>query len=285
MSNSRPIWNGTISFGLINIPVALYSAENPEKLNFHLLDKRNNARIHYERINETTGQKVPWDKIVKAYEFEKKNYVIIDESKLEQKNPENKESFEIENFIPENAISPLYFEKPYYLLPNKQGEKGYFLLKETLKKTKKMAIGKVIIKTRQHLCALLPQEDILILNTLRFETELRKLNEISQTNQDFKKIKISKKEFEMAERLIESMSTKWNPQKYHNETREILKNWLQQKIRKGKSITDTGAAKHQKQESAKVIDFMQLLKKSIDTKAKHKKLEKEPKKRKALKRK
>jgi len=173
---SRPIWTGSISFGLVNIPVMLYSAEQSERSHFHLLDKKNKSRIHYERINDKSGKPVAWQDVVRAFEYEKDNYVLIDEKELENSEP-NFKSIDLKEFVEKTSIEFPYLDKPYYLTPNKQGEKGYALLLETLEKTQKVGIASLVIKTKQHIAALVSFKNILLLNILRFEDELKKPEE------------------------------------------------------------------------------------------------------------
>lgn len=270
---SRPVWKGNISFGLVSIPVTLFSAENPSELHFHLLDSRNKARIRYERVNEETGKEVPWDKIVKAYEFEKGNYVVVDEKELEKVAYENFQTIDIEDFIDKDALPPLYYEKPYYLEPNKQNEKGYLVLRDTLEKLNKIAIAKVVIKTRQHLAAVFPYKERLVLNILRFNNELKKPEAFYAPDEKRAGNKVSEKELKMAEKLIQAMSSKWDPKKYHDKNRELLQGWIEGKIQHKKSVVSVAkespkgiGLKHGK--SAKIVDFMTLLKKSVEAKEK-----------------
>ncbi len=263
---ARPIWKGTISFGLVNIPVTLFSATSHTALNFHLLDKRNHARIQYERINAVTKKEVPWHEIVKAYEFEKGNYVIVDEKELEKTIAENTQTVEIENFIDQKSLDPIYYEKPYFLVPTKQGEKGYVLLREILKREHKVGIVKVVLRTREYLAALLPYKNCLVLNILRYYKEINPIEELNLTT-DIKQYKITSKEIDMAEQLVVSMTEKWDPRKYHDKNRELLKNWIQKRIKKHKSITAPLAEKT-KGDKGQVIDFMTLLKKSLHEKGK-----------------
>lgn len=265
MISSRPLWKGSISFGLVSIPIKLYPAENPTDLHFHLLDKRNHARIHYERVNEITGKPVPWNEIVKSYEFEKGKYVLVDEKELEKTAYENFETIEIEDFIDLKSLDPMYFERPYYLVPSKQGEKGYALLLSILKETQKVGIAKVVIRTRQHLAALLPCKEVLVLNLLRFHNQLRKIEDYKISNKDVKKYSISKREMDMAERLVNSMTRKWDPKRYHDENRELLSSWIEKKVKKGKSVS-TAKPKTTSTSKTKVIDFMELLKESVEKK-------------------
>lgn len=261
----RPLWKGQISFGLINIPIELYSAEKKKEIQFKLLDSRNNAKIHYERINEKTGETVPWNNIVKAYELSKKNYVILDENDFNQAAIENTQTFEIEDFVEQKSIDCSLFEKPYFLVPTKNAQKGYVLLREILKKTGKVAIGKVVIRTRQYLAALLPKENILLLNVMRFADEIRDVSELAIPKGDLKEYKISKKEFDMAEKLVESMTAKWDPTKYSDDYKESLMKWIEKKAKQDNIPLPAAKPEIHKDN---VVDFMELLKKSLQKKTK-----------------
>lgn len=263
---ARPIWQGNISFGLINIPVTLYSAEKPTALKFHLVDSRNQGRVHYERINDLTGKVVPWDKISKVYEYKKGKYIPIEEQEFEKAAPEHSQTIELMHFVDHQAIDWIYFSKPYYLVPIKQGEKGYVLLRETLEKTGKIGIAKLVIKTRQYLAALFPYHNILILNLLRFPNELRNLEEYPAHTLSMKDYKISKPEIEMAVELVNSMSKKWDPHQYHDENKEILAKWIQQQIKRQQGGLEAPMSEKTRPKKAEVIDFMDLLKQSLKTK-------------------
>lgn len=258
----RPIWKGQISFGLINIPIELYSAEKRSELHFKLLDSRNKAKVRYERINEETGEEVPWNEVVKAYELSKKNYVVLEEEDFQHAAIENTQTFEIEDFVARKSVDCSYFEKPYYLAPLKRGEKGYVLLREVLKKTEKVAIGKVVIRTRQYLAVLMVHDDVLILNLLRFADEIRNPAELNIPKGSIKKYKITAKEFEMADKLVESMTVDWNPEKYRDSYRESLMHWIEKKAKLGR-IPISAKKTAEEGKGAEIIDFMDLLKKSL----------------------
>jgi len=280
---TRPIWSGTISFGLVSIPVSLFSGEQSERAHFHLLDKRNDARIHYERVNEVTGKKVPWEEVVKAYEFEKNNFVIVDEKQLENTNTKEFKTIEITEFVEKNSIEFPFLNKPYYLVPSKGGEKGYHLLLKILNDSKKAAISKMMIKTKQHLAAIVPYHHVLLLDMMRFLDEIRKPEEFysdkvknssKATGRTAKKFasEVTAQEVKIANQLIESMTGKWDPEKYRNESNEILRKAITQKIKKGKSIVVAEKAEKPGQKaSGKVVDFMELLKKSVKEREKKKK--------------
>lgn len=259
---ARPIWKGTISFGLVNIPVTLYSGEKRDDLKFNLLDSRDKSRVRYERVNEETGEEVPWDEVVKAYEYDDGNYVLLDEDDIERASAEATQTVEIETFVDREEISPVYFDKPYYLEPGKKGEKGYVLLRETLKNANKVGIARVVIRTRQYLSALMTQDDALILNLLRFHHEIRSIEDFNIPHGNLSDYKVTKKELEMAEQLVDTMSGEWNPEEYKDEYREALKQYLEEKAEKGgEKAAPKKAAKGR--EEGKVIDMMDLLKESV----------------------
>lgn len=261
---SRPIWKGHITFGLVNIPVVLHSAEKQFDLHFRLLDSRNHARVRYERINEETGEEVPWSDIVKGYEYEDGRYVILGEEDFEKVAVEVNKAVEIENFVDGRQIGYVYFDKPYYLVPDKKGEKGYVLLREVLRRTKKVGIAKVVIRTRQYLAALLPEGNMLVLDLLRFKQEIKDAAELEVPDQNIKSYKISEKELTLAQQLVESMSTDWRPEQYQDEYRDALMKWIEKKSKSGATaVAASSEEKEEEERGGKVIDMMALLKKSV----------------------
>lgn len=261
---SRPIWKGHISFGLVNIPVVLHSGEKQLDLQFRLLDSRNQARVRYERINEETGEEVPWQDIVKGFEYEEGQYVVLEETDFEKIALEVNKSVEIESFVDGKDIDYVYFDKPYYLVPDTHGKKGYVLLREVLRRSGKVGIAKVVIRTRQYLAALLPQSDVLVLELLRFHQEIRNTSEFDIPAGNVKSYKISEKELMLAQQLVESMTTKWVPQNYHDDYRKALMKWIEKKSHTAHARTSRQpGAKEEKTGSGKVIDMMGLLKKSV----------------------
>lgn len=261
---SRPIWKGYITFGLVNIPVILYSAEKKFDISFHLIDSRDKSRIRYVRTNEHTGHEVPWEKIVKGYEYDDDNYVLLSEKELKEIAGENTKSINIENFISTKYLNCMSFERPYYLVPDKKAEKGYVILREILAKTHKVGIAKVIIHTRQYLAALMPYGNALVLNLMRYAQELRQPEEFDLPTENLKTYKISNKELQIATKLVDSMTSKWNPEEYHDEYREALQKWIEEKVEAKKPHTKM---KHvSKSTKTNVINFMDLLQKSLKQK-------------------
>lgn len=262
----RPIWNGTLSFGLLNVPVQIYSADKSNDLHFRMLDNRDKNPIRYERVNAETGDEVPWKEIVKAFEYSKGNYVVIDPKELRAAAPEATEMIEIEAFVPRDEINPMYFERPYYLVPGKKAEKGYVLLRETLRKVGQVGIAKVVIRTKQYLSAVLPVEDALVLNLMRYEQQIVAADEFKLPGAAGE-YRISAKEMEMASQLIKSMSTQWKPGDYRDDFQQTVRKMIDARVAKqgGKRIKHT--EEHAPTRPAtNVVDFMSLLKKSLESK-------------------
>lgn len=262
----RSLWRGHISFGLVNIPVILYSAEKPaQEVHFKLLSKKDLASIKYVRVNENTGKKVAWEDIVKGYEYEPGSYVVLNDEDFDAVSVENQKTIEIEDFVDVNELGSLYFEKPYYVLPDKKGEKGYVLLRETLKNTHKIGIARLIIRTHQYLAAVIAEEDAILVNTLRYPQEIRKTSEVNVPHSPVKEYNISKKEFDIAKQLVDTMTVKWDPKKYTNQYRDELLKIIEQKVASGgkKAIKHAQAPEFVQ---TNVVDFMDLLKKSIQKK-------------------
>ena len=265
-SSSRPIWKGSIDFGLVTIPVNLYSAQTSSRLDFDLLDKRDFSRVRYRRVNEKTGREVPWDQVVKGYEYEKGEYVALSDKDFVDANVEATQSIEIISFVDGADISPLYYETPYYLEPQKNGRRAYALLREVMKKTGKVAIAKVVIRSRQRLAALIPQGPLLVLNILRYAHELRDASGLDLPKSDGKS-QVSSKEIKMAEQLVENMIGDWSPGQYRDEYYEDLLKLIQKKVKAGqtKVVESAGEAPRPKREG-KVIDIMHLLRQSVKQK-------------------
>ncbi|WDK00628.1 Ku protein [Xanthomonas campestris] len=261
---ARPIWTGTLSFGLLNVPVSLMSGERKVDLHFRMLDSRDKKPIRFERVNADTGDEVPWKEIVKAFEYDKGSYVIVEEQDIRSAAPESHETVEVETFVDAADIDPRYFEKPYILVPGKKAEKGYVLLRETLRDTGKVGIAKVVIRTREYLAAVMPQGDALILLLLRYQQEVVDPEDFKLPSRAVSEYRITAKEQEMAKQLIESMSGKWQPEDYHDEFRGKLEQILRKRIQAkgGTTQVDDEPAPHE-DATTNVVDFMSLLQKSL----------------------
>jgi DNA end-binding protein Ku len=259
---ARPIWKGHISFGLVNVPVVLYSAERRADLSFRMIDSRNAARVRYERVNEETGEEVPWDKIVKGYEYEEGNYVLLSEEELEHASAEMTRTIEIEEFVDLSEIDVRFFDRPYILAPGNKGEKGYVLLREAIEGAGKAGIAKVVIRARQYLAALIPQDDALVLELLRYPQELVTVDEFELPGKNLREYGVQKKEIDLAAKLIEGMTAEWDPTNYHDEYRDVLLNLIQRKVDAGQTeaIEDVEVDEEPVRQT---INFMDVLKKSV----------------------
>ena len=263
---ARPIWAGTLSFGLLNVPVSLMPGERKNDLHFRMLDARNNAAVKYERVNAETGEDVPWKEIVKAYEYEKGNYVVLEPEDVKSAAAAGKEAVEIETFVDASAIPPQYFEKPYVLVPGKKAEKGFVLLRETLKATGKVGVGRVVLRTKEYLCAVMPQEDALVLEILRFEEEIIDASEYKLPTGKAAEYRVSEKELAMAQQLIESMAGDWKPEEFKDEFRERLTQVIEDRLKSKGLVTNVeGKADEDEEATTNVVDFMALLQKSLAT--------------------
>ncbi len=258
----RAIWKGAISFGLLNVPVAVYPAEQRGDLSFHLLDSRNHARVRYQRVNEETGKEVPWDQIVKGYEFADGDYVLLTDEELESVAVEASQTVEIQSFVNAADIDLRYFDKPYYLAPGKRGEKGYVLLRETLANTGRVGIARVVIRTKEYLAALIALGDVLVLELLRFAQELRDHDDLGIPTGKISDYKVSRKEIEMAEALVEAMSTEWNPSDYHDEYREQLLAFIEEKAEHEGHVVAPEAK--EPPATTKIVDMMDVLRASLE---------------------
>ncbi|UOV05927.1 Ku protein [Pseudoxanthomonas sp. F37] len=265
---ARPIWTGTLSFGLLNIPVSLMSGERKVDISFRMLDSRDRKPIRFERVNAETGEEVPWKDIVKAFEYDKGSYVVVEKEDIASAAPQTHESVDVEAFVDRDEIGIRFYEKPYILVPGKKAEKGYVLLRDTLAGTGKVGVARVVIRTREYLCAVVPEGDALVLMMLRYPQELVEPDEYKLPTGKASDYRITAKEREMAESLIGSMSAAWTPGDYHDEFRKRLEAIIKKRIKaRGATtkIVPDEAAEHE-DAATNVVDFMALLQKSLDTK-------------------
>ena len=254
----RAIWKGSISFGLVNIPIALYPATRREELKFRLLRKSDLSPVNYKRVAEKDGKEVPWDQIVKGYEYEKGKYVVLKDEDFERVDLEATQTVDIQDFVDVDEIDPMFFYKPYYLEPQKGGDKAYALLRDALKRSKKVGIAKVVIKTRQYLAGVKPEDGALVLELMHFADELADTGKLHLP----KKVEVGKRETNMAKSLIDSMSAKWNPEKYHDDYREALMEVIEEKVEAGGKDIEEKPKKAPK--PTKVIDLVSVLQKSLE---------------------
>jgi DNA end-binding protein Ku len=253
----RAIWKGSISFGLVNIPIALYPATRREDLKFRLLRASDHSPVNYKRVAEADGKEVPWEHIVKGYEYEKGKFVVLDEKDFQRVDLEATKTVDIQDFVDVDDIDPMFFYKPYYLEPQKGGDKAYVLLREALADGKKVGIAKVVIKTRQYLAGVKAMKDVLVLELMHFGEELADAEKLHVP----KKLQPGKREMDMAKALVDSMSAKWDPEKYHDDYREALMDVIEEKVESGgKEIKDKPK---EKKTSSKVIDLVAVLQQSL----------------------
>lgn len=258
------LWTGSISFGLVNIPVSLATAERREELDFTLLDKRDRSPIGYLKVSKRTGKPVPGDRIVRGVEYTDGRYVIVSDDDLRRASPERNQRIDVLAFVDARAIPPLYFERPYYLEPSRGGERGYALFREALRRRGKVAVVSVVVKTRQHLAAVLVQDRVLVLDVLRYAAELRDPSKLRVPGSNLKALRISDRELKMAERLVDEMTGDWDPAQYHDEYRDELLAFVKKRARAGR----LAAAPESREEPAlpkraDVIDIAELLKRSL----------------------
>jgi DNA end-binding protein Ku len=261
----RAIWSGAISFGLINIPVEVMGASAQKALNFHMLDSTDNSPIGYKKINKVTGREVPSKRIVKGYEYEKDQFVIVKDEDFKRANPKATQTIDIEDFVELENVDLLMFEKPYYLVPSKNGQKGYLLLRRVLEETQKVAIAKFVMRSKQHLVAIIPRGPYLILETLRYAHEVKEVEDAKYFNEkEIDKIRISPKELKMAEELVAGMTSSWKPEKYKDTYQDDLLKFINKKIKNGDVEEAAEVEDADTDESAgNVVNLMPLLEKSL----------------------
>ena len=255
---ARAIWKGSISFGLVNIPIALYPATRREEVKFRLLRESDFSPVNYKRVAEKDGKEVPWDQIVKGYEYEKGKYVVLKDEDFERGDLEATQTVDIQDFVDQEEIDPMFFYKPYYLEPQKGGDKAYALLRDALKDTNKVGVAKVVIKTRQYLAGVKPENGALVLELMHFADELADPEKLHVP----KKAEVGKREMSMAKSLIDSMSSKWNPEKYKDDYREALMEVIEEKVEAGGKEIEEKPKRAPK--PTKVIDLVFVLQKSLE---------------------
>ncbi len=253
----RSIWTGSLSFGLVNIPVRLYSATAGTEISFNMLHKKDLSPIKYVRICRKDGKEVPYEEIVKGYEYQKGDYVVLTEEDFKKISAKKTKTIDILDFSMESEIDTIYFEKPYYLEPEKGAEKAYILLRDALKQSKKVGIATFVMRNKEHLAAIKTFEDVLVLNQLRFQDEIRTPDELN-----LPKVKAAAKgkEIEIALSLIDHLTGKFKPESYKDTYKKDLEKIIKAKA-KGKPIK----IKEEKEPHAtEVADIMKLLKESLE---------------------
>ncbi|OXJ08018.1 Ku protein [Burkholderia sp. AU6039] len=260
---TRMIWKGAISFGLVHVPVQLFPATRTVKPSFRLLDKRSMDPVGYRQVNKRTGKEVTREDIVRGYEYEKERYVVLTDDEIRAANPESTQTVDIVTFVDAGAVSFLYLDTPYYLVPDRKGEKVYALLRDALKDSGKIGIAHVVMRDRQHLGALIPVGPLLALDTLRWQEELRPLDELSVPADDAKRAGVSARELAMAKKLIDDMSGSWTPDEYHDTFRDDILELVERKVRAGRIEEIEDRPAQTARTASNVVDLTELLKRSL----------------------
>jgi len=260
-TSSRTLWKGAISFGLVHIPVTLHSATAENRMKFNLLDKQTMSPVGNRQVNKATGEAMAREEIVKGFEVEKDQFVVLTPDEIKAALPKSTQTIEIESFVEREQIPPVFFNKPYYVSPaGKGGQKPFALLRETLARTGKVGIARVVISTKQHLAALMASDKGLVLDLLRWEDEVRDTAGLAWPGED---VKVSAAELKMAEQLVAAMAGEWQPDLFHDEFREKLMALVEQKSREGGLHTVAPLPGEEVQTSAEVIDLTELLRRSL----------------------
>ncbi|WP_077001053.1 Ku protein [Variovorax sp. KK3] len=262
-TGSRTLWKGAITFGLVHIPVGLHTATTEQGVDFDWLDKRSMDPVGYKRINKKTGKEIDKDNIVKGVEYEDGKYVIISADEIEAAYPRTTQTIEIQRFVDADAIPFVYLERPYYLAPINKGQKVYALLREVLVKTKKIGLAKVVIATKQHLAALVPSENALVLNLLRWGDEVKPLDGLDLPAAGAKGAKIGAAEMKMAEQLVKDMSGEWKAEDFKDEFKHEVMKLVNKKVKAGDTETVIQPEEEPLAEGAEIIDLTELLKRSL----------------------
>ena len=254
---ARAIWSGAISFGLVNVPVKLYSATSPKTVRFHQISSKTGARIRQKRVDPSTGEEVPFEEIVKGYEISPDRYVLVDPEELDALDPKATKTVDIEDFVDLKDIDPIYYDHSYYLAPNTGGEKAYRLLLDAMRESGKVGIGRVVIRSKQQLCALRPTGEVLTLSTMLFGDEVLPPDRLDELD-SISEAEASDRELQMAEQLISSLSGEFDPSKYRDDYRERVLQLIERKAA-GEKIAAPPAA----EEPAAAPDLMAALEASL----------------------
>src|SRR5437764_5132818 len=259
----RAIWKGNISFALVSIPISLFSATRRNELSFHYLHKKDMSPVSYKRFCDTEDTEVPWEEITKGYEYEKGQYIEITDEDLDKADVELTKTIQIVEFVKEDEIDPVFFDKPYYLEPQKGGDRPYALMRDALAQSKKVGIAKVVLKSREHLAAVKAVDDMMTLQTMRFAHEIVATDELNLP----KKAEISKKEMDLANTLINSMSDTFDPKKYKDDYYDKVMAIIQMKV----AGVSPAAPAAKAAGPSNVVDLMEILKQSLNETKKTKK--------------
>jgi DNA end-binding protein Ku len=261
----RVLWKGAISFGLVHIPIALYSATVDHAIDFNWLDKRTMDPVGYKRINKKTGKEIAREQIVKGIEYEDDQYVVLSDEEISAAYPKTTQTVEIEAFVPADSIPFVYLERPYYVAPINRGGKVYALLRETLQRTNRIGIARVVIQTRQHLAVLVPTGPGLVLNLLRWGADIRPWKDLPLPSESVKKVGLTERELKMAKELVDDMSADWDPDDYRDSFKDEIMKLVDEKVEAGQTeeVTQPEPEEEAGKRSAKILDLTELLQRSL----------------------
>ena len=263
-ASSRALWKGAISFGLVHIPVSLHSATVESGLDFSWLDKRSMDPVGYKRINKKTGEEISKENIVKGIAYDEGQYVVLSEKEIADAYPKTTQTIDIEAFVAADEIPFVYLERPYYVAPINKGAKVYALLRETLLKTGRIGIARVVIQTKQHLAALIPSGRGLVLNLLRWGDQIRPWDKLDLPLEGTKATGIQEREMKMAEQLVDDMSTKWQPDQFQDDFKQAVLKLVDQKVKAGNTESVTPLEPVETSDGgAQILDLTELLKRSL----------------------
>lgn len=261
----RVLWKGAISFGLVHIPIALYSATSDHGIDFDWLDKRTMDPVGYKRINKKTGKDIAKEQIVKGIEYEDGQYVVLSDAEISAAYPKTTQTIEIETFVPADGIPFVYLERPYYVAPINKGAKVYALLRETLQRTGRVGVARVVIQTKQHLAVLVPSGPGLVLNLLRWGADIRSWKDLPLPAEGAKAAGLSDKELKMAADLVADMSSEWNPDEFKDSFKDEIMRLVDRKVEAGdtEAVMPVEKADEGSSGGAKIIDLTELLQRSL----------------------
>jgi len=263
----RVLWKGAISFGLVHIPVALYSATVDHSIDFDWLDKRTMDPVGYKRVNKKTGREIAREQIVKGVEYENGQYVVLSDKEIADAYPKTTQTIEIETFVPADSIPFVYLERPYYVAPINRGGKVYALLRETLKRSERVGVARVVIQTKQHLAVLVPVGPGLVLNLLRWGADIRPWKDLPLPAESAKQAGLSERELKMAAQLVEDMSSEWDPDEFKDSFKDEIMRLVDEKVDAGQTeeVTQREPVESEGGErpSAKILDLTELLQRSL----------------------
>ena len=261
----RVLWKGAISFGLVHIPVALYSATVDHAIDFNWLDKRTMDPVGYKRVNKKTGKEIAREQIVKGIEYEDDQYVVLSDEEISAAYPRTTQTVEIEAFVPADSIPFVYLERPYYVAPINRGAKVYALLRETLQRAGRVGIARVVIQTKQHLAVLVPTGPGLVLNLLRWGADIRPWKDLPLPSESARKAGLTERELKMAKELVDDMSADWNPDDYKDSFKDEIMRMVDEKVEAGQTeeVTQPEPEEETGKSSAKILDLTELLQRSL----------------------